>query len=72
MGVVLSAAVVWGVVLRVQAPQLLWGNGDILATTTAYTWLVVVAVMAVSTVFAPVAVVRGFSVRSVARATDAS
>jgi hypothetical protein len=72
MGVVLSAAVVWGVILRVQAPQLFWGNGGILATTTAYTWLVVVAVMAVSTVFAAVAVVRGFSARSVARTTDSS
>jgi hypothetical protein len=65
MAVVLVGATVWGVTLRAQAPALFSGNEGILATPTYATWLVIVAVMAVSTAVAVVAAIRGLRARNV-------
>jgi hypothetical protein len=69
MGVALAATAIWGIALRVQEPRLFWGDGGLLETNTAVTWLAIVAAMAVSTVIAAVAVVRGFSARGAASRT---
>jgi hypothetical protein len=67
MGAALAATVTWGVALLAQEPRLFWDDGGLLDTNTAVTWLAIVAAMAVSTVVATVAVVRGFSARAAAR-----
>ena len=61
MGVVLVATVVWGLALRARAPALFSGDGGILATPTAATWLAIVAVMAVCA--ASAGMVRGLHAR---------
>jgi hypothetical protein len=48
-----------------QAPALFTGDEGILATPTYATWLAIVAVMAVSTVVAVAAAVRGLCARNV-------
>jgi hypothetical protein len=58
-GVVLVGALVWGLALRASAPALFSGNDGILATSTAATWLAIVALMSVSAGAAAFAVVRG-------------
>ncbi len=70
MCVGLISVVVWGVALKVQAPALFGGDGGILATSTAATWLSVVLGMALSTGLAAVAIIRGFSPRAASRTTD--
>ena len=63
MGVVLVATVVWGLALRARAPALFSGDGGILATPTAATWLAIVAVMAVRACAASAGMVRGLHAR---------
>jgi hypothetical protein len=63
MGVVLVATVVWGLALRARAPALFSGDGGILATPTAATWLAIVAVMAVCACAASAGMVRGLHAR---------
>jgi hypothetical protein len=63
MGVVLVATVVWGLALRAQAPALFSGDEGILATPTAATWLVIVAVMAACACAASAAMLRGLRAR---------
>ena len=65
MGVVLVGTLAWGLALRARTPGLFTGDGGILSTNTAATWVAILAVMAVSTVVAVHAVVRGFSARGV-------
>jgi len=65
MVVVLVATAVWGVSLLAQAPELFKGDEGILASPTYAIWLVIVAVMAVSTVVAVAAAVRGLRARNV-------
>jgi hypothetical protein len=69
MVVVLVGTTVWGVTLRAQAPALFSGDEGILATPTYATWLVIVAVMAVSTAVAVVAAIRGLRARNVGQAS---
>ena len=45
MAIVVLALAVWGVALLATTPSLFWGNGGVLATSTALTWLGVVAGM---------------------------
>jgi hypothetical protein len=59
MGVVLLGTLVWGLALRVSAPALFSGNDGILDTSTATTWLAIVALMSASAGAAAFAVVRG-------------
>lgn len=61
MGVVLAALVVWGIALKAQAPALFSGDGGILATNTAYSWLAIVVEMAISACVVAIAVIRGFA-----------
>jgi hypothetical protein len=63
IGVVLVATVVWGLALRARAPALFSGDGGILATPTAATWLAIVAVMAVCACAASAGMVRGLHTR---------
>jgi hypothetical protein len=67
MAVVLAATVAWGVAMSVQAPALFGGDEGILGTSTALTWLAIVAVMAACTCAAAVSVARGLSARVAAR-----
>ena len=60
MVVVSAATVVWGLALWVQDPALFAGDDGILATPTAASWLVVVAVMGCSACTAVAAAVSGF------------
>jgi hypothetical protein len=64
MGVMLVATVVWGIGLRVYAPELFASSDGILATNTALTWLGIIVMMAASTCVAGVSVSRGFSGRA--------
>lgn len=64
MGLVLASTLVWGLALKIKEPGLFSGSDGILSTSTAATWLVILAVMAVSTAVAARAVVRGFSVHA--------
>jgi hypothetical protein len=64
MAVVLAGTTVWGLGLLAQAPALFSGDEGILATPTYATWLVIVAVMVVSTVVAVVASIRGLRARN--------
>jgi len=68
MAVVLAGTILWGVTLRTQVPALFSGDEGILATPTYATWLVIVAVMAVSTAIAVVASIRGLRARNVGHA----
>ncbi len=65
MAVMCVATVVWGVSLRADAPQ--WfsldGGGD-LYSYRIFTWLRVVIIMAIATLIAIIAAVRGFSTRT--------
>jgi hypothetical protein len=70
MGVVLLGTVVWGVALRASEPALFSGNEGILSTSTAATWLAVVAVMSASAGAAALAVVRGFNARRAGNAAS--
>jgi hypothetical protein len=45
MAIVVLALAVWGLALLATTPSLFWGNGGVLATSTALTWLGVVAGM---------------------------
>ena len=69
MGVVLFGTLVWGLALRASAPALFSGSDGILDTSTAATWLAIVAVMSASAGAAAFAVVRGLRAL---RATSAS
>lgn len=55
------AAIVWGLGLRSNAPQLFNGNDGLISTNTAVNWLGIVAMMAVATVIAGAGVVRSFN-----------
>jgi hypothetical protein len=70
MALMLVAAVVWGVALRASDPALFGGNDGIHGTSTALSWGVQVAVMALCMLAALVGVWRGLPPRSasVARA----
>ncbi len=71
MGVVLAALVVWGIALKVQSPALFGGDGGILATHTAYTWLAIVVEMAISACVVAVALIKGFAAaRTMPRASS--
>jgi hypothetical protein len=59
MVVVLVGTTVWGVTLMAEAPALFSGDEGILATPTYANWLVIVAVMTVSTAIAVIASIRG-------------
>lgn len=63
MVVVLVGTAVWGLALRAQAPALFAGDEGIASASTSGTWMVIVAVMAVSTGVAVVAAVRGLLAR---------
>jgi hypothetical protein len=65
MAVVSIATVVWGLALWWQAPALFTGDDGILATPTAASWLVILAVMGGCTCAAVVGVVRGLRARDV-------
>ena len=69
-GVVLVGALVWGLALRASAPALFSGNDGILATSTAATWLAIVALMSVSAGAAAFAVVRGLRAMRAASASS--
>lgn len=64
MGVVLVGTLVWGLALRALTPGLFTGDGGLLSTSTTVNWLAILAVMAISTLVAARAVVRGFSARA--------
>jgi hypothetical protein len=59
MFVVSVATVVWGLALWAQAPALFAGDDGILATPTAASWLVILAVMGCCTYAAVAAALRG-------------
>lgn len=63
MLVMLISTVIWGVSLSMDAPQLFNGDGGVLATNFAASWLGIVVVMAVSTCVAGVSVLRDYAVR---------
>lgn len=65
MTVVSIATAVWGLALWWQAPALFTGDNGILATPTAASWLVILAVMGGTTCLAVVGVVRGLRARNV-------
>jgi hypothetical protein len=65
MAVVLVGTIVWGLGLLAQAPALFSGDEGILATPTYATWLVIVAVMAISTAVAVIASIRGLRARNI-------
>jgi hypothetical protein len=52
MAAVAIAVVVWGLAVLATQPSLFWGNDGFLATSTALSWLAVVAGMAIGTVVA--------------------
>jgi hypothetical protein len=64
MALMLVAAVVWGVALRASDPALFGGNDGIHGTSTALSWGVQVAVMALCTLAALLGVWRGLPPRS--------
>jgi hypothetical protein len=55
------AVLVWGLALRVDAPQIYNGNDGALATNTAASWVRLVVVMGVATAVAAAALIRGFT-----------
>ena len=59
MVVVSVATVVWGLALWAHAPALFDGDDGILATPTAASWLVILAVMGCCTCAAIAAAIRG-------------
>jgi hypothetical protein len=61
------AVVVWGVSLRADAPQLFNGDGGILATSTAASWLAQVTIMGIATAIAVGSLVRGTGSRAEAQ-----
>jgi uncharacterized membrane protein len=67
MGVVLVAVVAWGLALKADAPALFGGDGGILASSTAHTWLAIVVVMGCCTGLAAFAVHRGFRGRPISQ-----
>jgi hypothetical protein len=63
MAVMCVADIVWGLALRAEAPHLFAGNGGVLATSTALSWLRDAGVMVIATVVAVIAVCRGLAPR---------
>jgi hypothetical protein len=59
MAVISLAVAAWGIGLRAAAPALFAGNGGILATSTAWSWVGIMIVMAASTAVAAWALLRG-------------
>jgi hypothetical protein len=64
MAVISLAVAVWGIGLRADAPALFAGNGGMLATSTAWSWVGIMAMMAASTAIAAWALLRGLRERS--------
>lgn len=64
MVVMYMGVVVWGLGLRSDAPALFNGNGGIVATSTALSWLSHVVVMGIATAVAVISLVRGASGRT--------
>ena len=62
------ATIIWGVSLWTNAPQLFNGDGGVLATNFAASWVGIVVVMVLSTCVAGVSVVRGFAARTAGNA----
>lgn len=64
MVVTLAAALAWGLSANADAPQAFYGGKGLFGFSTAGSWLSIVAVMAMATLVAAAAVLRGFAVRS--------
>ncbi len=66
MALIWTGVLAWGVALASQAPDLFWGDQGLLASSTALSWLGVVALMsaAVAVAVRSAAQVRGQAVRS--------
>lgn len=64
MALMLVATVTWGIGLQREVPQLFGGNDGIMASSTAGTWLGIVIGMALTTIVAAFAMVRGLRSRS--------
>ncbi len=67
MTLILAATVIWGLGLHSSVPQLFAGNGGVLGTSTAGSWLNIVIEMAIATGIAIVSLIRGLSARSALR-----
>ena len=64
MVVILGATVTWGLGLRAFDPQLFASNEGIVRTSTTGTWLGIIIAMTITTSVALVALIRGWSARS--------
>jgi hypothetical protein len=58
MVMMFAATVIWGLGLLASAPQVFYGNDGALASNTALSWGVVIAVMGIATVIAAIGVGR--------------
>lgn len=67
MVVILVATVIWGFGLHSLDPQLFASNEGIVGTSTIGTWLGIIIAMAIAVGIAFVALIRGFSARSMLR-----
>jgi uncharacterized membrane protein len=65
MGLMAVATLLWGVGLRVGAPQLLTGDNGVVGLSAIGTWLGIVLAMVLATILAAISLIRGLSARSV-------
>jgi hypothetical protein len=63
MGVMFGATVVWGLGLLASAPQVFYGDDGALATNTAISWGIVIAVLGIATAVAGIGLSRGTTPR---------
>lgn len=69
MVLMLIATISWGLGLWSNIPQLLLRNDGIFGSSTTFTWIGIVAAMAMATSLALIALIRGFSARATLSAT---
>lgn len=71
MLLMLIATVIWGLSLHNSVPALFNSNEGMFGTSTSGSWIKIVIMMAIATVVAAVAALRGWSARSALRTTPA-
>jgi hypothetical protein len=69
MVLMLIATIVWGIGLQQSVPQLFGSNEGIMASSTAGTWIGIVAGMALTTIVALVALIRGLRSQTASQIT---